>query len=196
MRPTIAWVRQALARGGVLLAAAFGAGAAPVEIDYELIALATPGHYEYRYTVTNVSLAAPLSLISIAFDPLLYDESSLAVTSGAGTADWDQFLLGSVPLAGEPASFEAYNVAGTPLAVGDSLSGFSVRFSWLGTASGPGSQAFRVYDPGDLSNVLTTGTTTALAEPPPGTLPEPSSMALALLAAGGLAASRRRPVAA
>ena len=164
--------------------------AGPVTIGYEVNALVAPGRYEYRYTLANVSLATPLSWFSIDFDPTLYDEISLVITT-AGLGDWSQQILGSV--LANPAQYDAYNGAGTGLNIGDALAGFTVDFTWLG-AGAPGSQAFTVYDPANL-NLLDTGVTTPVGlppPPPPPGLPEPASVALVLLALGGAAAARRR----
>ena len=49
------------AGGLIALAASLPCIAGPVTIDFDLSALATPGRYEYRYTVTNVSLATPVN---------------------------------------------------------------------------------------------------------------------------------------
>lgn len=161
--------------------------AGSVTVDYELNALAAPSQYEYRYTITNISSATPISWFSIDFAIALYDESSLLIAS-AGLGDWSEQILVSVPLLGVPAQYDAYKTIGSALGIGDSETGFTVQFTWLGTGT-PGSQAFTIYDPATL-NVLDTGVTTAVGAPPPG-VPEPSSAALALLALCGLAAGRR-----
>lgn len=171
-----------------LMASALSA-ASPVTIDYELTALAAPGRYEYRYTLTNVSLATPLSWFSVDFDTALYDESSLAITS-TGLGDWSEQLLASIPALGVPAQYDAYKTVGAGLGIGDTETGFTVEFNWLGTGT-PGSQAFTIYDPATL-DVLATGVTTTEGEPPPNGAPEPSSAALVLLALCGVAAGRRR----
>ena len=165
--------------------------AGPVTIGYEVSALLTPGRYAYRYALTNVSLAAPLSWFSIDFEPALYDEHSLVITA-VGLGDWSQQILGSV--LANPAQYDSYNGAGTGLNIGDALTGFTVDFTWLG-AGAPGSQAFTVYDSANL-NVLDTGFTTPVGVPPPPPpgLPQPSSVALVLLALIGVAASRRRSI--
>ena len=159
--------------------------AGPVRIDYELSALAAPGRYEYRYTLSNVSLATPLAWFSIDFDTALYAESSLLVTT-TGLGDWSQQILGSV--LANPAQFDAYNGQGSGLNIGETLGGFTVDFTWLGAGT-PGSQAFTVYDPANL-NILDSGATTLVgAPPPPPGVPEPSSAALALLALCAAAAA-------
>lgn len=171
------------------LVAATPSVAAPSTIDFELTALATPGRYEYRYTLTNVSSATPLSWFSVDFDTALYDESSLTITS-VGLGDWDEQLLGSIPDFGVPAQYDAYKTVGAGLNIGDTETGFKVAFTWLGVGS-PGSQAFTIYDPATL-DVLYTGMTTAVGTPPPPNgAPEPSTAALVLLALCGAAAGRR-----
>jgi hypothetical protein len=159
---------------------------APVTIDYELNSLASPGRYEYRYNLTNVSLSATVSWFSVDFDPALYAESSLLITS-TGLANWSQQLLASIGALGVPAQYDALKTSGAPLGVGESEAGFTVEFTWLGTGS-PGSQAFAIYDPVTL-DVINVGLTNALGAPPPPppTLPEPSTMALVLLALAGIA---------
>ena len=171
----------------ICITAPLQARAAAITVDYQLTSLAAPSRYEYLYTITNDSLASPLSWFSIDFDTALYDESSLVIST-AGLGDWSQLMLASVP--GLPAQYDAYNTAGTGLAVGESLTGFKVEFTWLGAGT-PGSQAFTVWDPGTL-DILDTGTTTASVAPPT-PLPEPGTALLALLALGSAWAVLRRP---
>jgi hypothetical protein len=170
-----------------VLVAAMPGAAAPVGIYFELITLATAGRYEYRYTLTNLSLATPVSWFSVDFDPALYDEGSLRIAS-AGLGNWSEQLLASIALLGVPAQYDAYKSSGVPLGAGDSETGFAVEFTWLGFGT-PGSQAFTVYDPATL-DMLDTGLTTPAGT---ATVPEPTSMALVLLALCGVAAANRHP---
>lgn len=171
-----------------LMAAA--AHAAPVSIEYELSALASPGRYEYRYTITNLSLTTPLDWFAIDFDTSLYDESSLSITS-VGAGSWSEQILASVPVFGVPAQYDAYTTPGGALGIGDSATGFSVQFDWLGTGT-PGSQAFTIYDSSTFG-VLSVGVTTTTA------VPEPSTIALAVIGLCGMGVvawrrNRRTPV--
>lgn len=170
-------------------AATVPAFANPVVIDYEVTALAAPNQYEYRYTVRNVSLAPPLKWFSIDFDVGLYLPGSITITS-VGLGDWAQTLLTAVP--GDPPEYDLYNLV-SEVAIGESVAGFAVQFTWTGGGTGPGSQVFTLYDPNSLGGVgeLGRGTTNALVQPPTG-VPEPDSLVLALAALLGVGALRRR----
>jgi hypothetical protein len=170
----------------ILLAASEVNVAAPVSVDYSLTSLTAPNRYQYSYTLTNVSLATPVSWFSVDFDPALFDEASLVITS-TGLGNWTEQVLGSVP--GLPAQYDAYKTTGTPIGIGDSEAGFRIEFTWLGAGT-PGSQAFTVYDPATLA-VLDTGLTTLVGVPPPTGIPEPSSLMLVLLALGTTVALTR-----
>jgi hypothetical protein len=139
--------------------------AGPVRIGYELTPLATPSRFEYRYTVINVSFATPVRWFSVDFDPALYAETSLAITS-FGLSDWTQQILASVP--GLPAQYDAHKGTGGALGIGDSAGTFSVQFTWLGTGT-PGSQAYTIWDPATL-DVIATGTTEIVTDTTPPTI--------------------------
>ena len=185
LRSTLRWLVGLLA--GVLgLVVSTASLAASARIDYELFALAAPGRYEYHYTLTNVSSAAPLSWFSVDFDTTLYQESTLHINS-SGLSEWSEQILASVLTS--PAQYDAYKTSGAGLNIGGSQIGFTVEFTWLGGGV-PGSQSFTLYDPATL-NIIDSGLTTALNAQPPG-VPEPTSAVLALLALSSMAARRGR----
>lgn len=145
--------------------------------------------YRYDYTVTNdgsLGSGVSLGLFDLWFDPALYDETSLTpVSSSAVMNDWLETILASAP-GGVPALYDV-SALGTGLAVGQSLSGFAVQFTWLGTSAPPLTQAFDVYDPATFA-LLETGTT--ISNTP---VPEPATVGLVALGALGLLRRRQRP---
>ena len=163
-------------------------------IDYDLKSLGG-NSYQYDYTVTNDgSLGADVTIdwFAILFDPGLYEENSLTiVTPEPPAADWYEDILGSGLLI--PAAYDvladvlAWN---SGIAVGESVSGFAVQFTWLGTGM-PGAQPFEIYDPDNIDVPLATGRTRAAGT----SVPEPGTLALLFL--GAVVASttwlRRRP---
>jgi hypothetical protein len=165
------------------------ASAAAVSIEYSLVVLGAPGRFEYQYTVKNLSLPTDVAWFSVDFDPYLYDETSLAITS-TGTSTWSEQLLSSISVLGVPAQYDALKTAGPALEIGESESGFSVAFTWLGAGT-PGSQGFTVYDVNTF-DVLDAGATVTAVVTPPNGLPEPSSAGLVTLALVGLTAGLRR----
>lgn len=63
-------------------------------------------------------------------------------------------ILFSVP--GDPTAYDAFS-ATTGVTVGQSISGFTVEFDWLGSGA-PGTQSFEIYDPVSY-DLLEQGTT-------------------------------------
>lgn len=124
-------------------------------IEYELTSLGG-NEYRYDYSVTNDTLSGDIELFDIYFDPTLYNETSLNVVSSASiNAGWSESILTSAP--GFDALYDAYSFGGG-ISAGDTLSGFSIEFEWLGIG-GPGAQLFDVYDALTFA-LLDTGTTT------------------------------------
>jgi hypothetical protein len=148
-------------------------------IQYELADLGA-SRYRYTYTVTHDgSLADPLRGFNVLFDPALFDEASLTITTLPPLADeWDQLLLASGLLV--PAAFDALAL-GSGIPAGAFVSGFGVEFLWLG-AGVPGSQPFEIFDPISFE-VLGSGTTVLV--------PEPGTVALLLLGVTVVAGARR-----
>lgn len=127
-------------------------------ITYNLVDLGG-SQYRYDYTVTNdgsLPGSAAIELFDIAFDPALYDESSLNIVSASGLApDWDQNILASYP--GVPAMFDVFAL-GSGIASGNTIAGFAVEFLWLGGGSGPGAQAYEILD-ANTFDVIASGIT-------------------------------------
>jgi hypothetical protein len=128
----------------VLLGIIFSAQSYALIIEYDLTQLSAT-QYQYNYTFTNDgSIASNIELFSINFDPALYDESSLTLNASADvTANWDIQILSSALLI--PAALDFFAL-GSGLATGESFTGVSIDFEWIGVASLPGVQSFDVFD--------------------------------------------------
>ena len=152
----------------VVLASFLPNVASAIVIEYDLSSLGG-NDYRYEYTIANdgsLGSSTALEWFQIQFDSVLYEETSLSIASTSDVQSaWDELLLGSGP--GLAASYDVFALAGG-LAVGEILSGFAVEFTWLGDASGPGSQTYDVIDPFSFT-FIETGTTMPLSVPEPGT---------------------------
>lgn len=138
--------------------------------------------WSYAYVVSNGAAAPDIEELTIYFDPLLF--SNLAL--GGAPAGWDPVLVAPDPAIPDDGFFDVLAL-GPGLGAGASLAGFSVLFDFAG-AGNPGAQRFEVVDPGTFA-VLESGMTAALL--PPGSVPEPSSLALAGLGLLALLLRRR-----
>jgi hypothetical protein len=147
-------------------------------IDYATTQLGA-NRWRYDYTIHNDTLGIPLEEFTIYFREDLFanlsDESSLP--------GWDLLLIQpntSIPAAG----FIDGLALAAGIGAGDSLSGLSISFDYLGTGA-PGSQLFSIVDPFTFVE-LDAGSTRSTAVPLPGSL---SLFALGLVA---VAYSKRR----
>jgi hypothetical protein len=120
----------------------FGPGGIP------LVTMQMGKTWEYSYTILNNDIKGGLYVFDIYFpsisgpDSLLY--SKITETANPDSSNWStQIFIPSAPDLG--ALYDAGTLT-TPIALGDSLSGFSVSFEYSGTAASLGSQFFEIYD--------------------------------------------------
>ena len=149
-------------------------GEMSTQIWYETTDLGSE-RWEYTYDVMNISLTEGIEELTIYFDYGSYD--NLSVSTPATPADWDQIVWQVEPVLGDPGGYDAL-ATNISIDIGESLSGFSVTFDWLG-AGNPGSQYYEIIDP------VTFGTIESGY-----TVPEPATCLLLL--SGGVLLRRRK----
>ncbi|PVV17345.1 MAG: hypothetical protein B6D78_18935 [gamma proteobacterium symbiont of Ctena orbiculata] len=134
------------------------------------------GRYEYNYTVDNQTASA-IEEFTVWFDLGLYD--NLLITASPGL-DWDGLAAQPDPLLPDD-GFADWLTFGAAINPGESLSGFSVEFDWLGDGT-PGSQFFEIVDPIEFVALSSGFTQTAPPPPPPppssSSVPEPATWVL------------------
>ena len=156
----------------------FGAGMADADtIRYEATNLGG-NEWRYDYTLRNTGVDA-IAQFTIYFDPDLY--SDLDETTALGPSGWDVLVIQPDRGLPDDGFFDALNET-SPVLTGETLTGFSVSFFWLGTGA-PGSQPFDILDPVTFAP-LVSGTTTIV--------PLPAPISLCLLGLAGLQLFRRR----
>lgn len=165
----------------VALVMAYATCSHAVIIEYDLTSLGSAS-YQYDYRVINDDISVGLEEFTIYFDA--FDTANLAIIGSP--AGWDSISIQPDPLLPDDGFFDALFLS-SPLALGDSINGFSVIFDWIGGGAGPGSQLFEIYDAS--FNVVTSGNTVE-ASSDPHSVPEPTSIALIILSLLGLAVQR------
>jgi len=180
-------MRRTVLAAGFIGACICGSVAHATGVQYDLLALGG-SDYRYIYTVENdgtLGAGMSIGLFDVMFDPALYNESSLTVTTPAVPGnEWDEIVLASAP--GVPAAYDALALAGG-IADGTAIGGFAVDFTWLGTGT-PAGQPFAVYDPVSFA-LLEEGMTVSVT-----TVPLPQGfwlLASALASLLGFARTRR-----
>ncbi len=163
-----------LARTFTACALGIAGTAHAIVIDADLISLGGDS-YRYEYSLTNdgsLGLGTAIESFSIWFDPALYDEASLSISSSTVIdAAWDEIILSSG--IGLPAAYDALANSGGVL-VDETLSGFAVEFLWLDSSSLPGVQVFEIFDPNTFA-LLDSGLTTLASMTP---IDEPTVISL------------------
>ena len=130
------------------------------EIQYSVTDLGSD-RWEYIYTVENIGLSAGIEEFTVWFDFGLYD--NLVVTTPETPPEWDQIVWQIEPVLEDPGGYDAV-ATNLSIDIGESLSGFSVSFDWLGGGE-PGSQFYEIIDPVDFHTIESGWTV-----PEPGTL--------------------------
>lgn len=172
-------MKRKIVVGGVFvcLFAAVAFGVPMTQIQYEISDLGS-GQWQYTYNVMNISLSVPIEEFTIWFDFGLYDGLAFE-TPDPPADDWDEIVLQPEPVLGDDGAYDAKAEVWNPgIGVGETVSGFSVSFDWLG-AGEPASQFYEIIDP-------VTFETIGSGE----TVPEPAT--LWLVGLGALALRRKK----
>lgn len=177
--------RIAVFFSGLLLFLGMVLPAMATSINYTLAPLGG-NNWKYDYAVSNNTLGSPLEDFLVYFpDASTSSNFAYNLTSASVPAGWTGALTqpSAVDLGGY---YEAY---GGSIAVGGSLSGFGVQFTYNGTAP-LGSQHFEVYD--SNYNLLDSGQTTPGGAP----VPEPATITLLGIGVACFGLSRKKQPAA
>jgi len=132
--------------------------------------------WAYSYTVSNDTLGVDIEEFTVFFDVNLYANLSLV----ASPAGWDPIVIqpdGAIP---DDGFYDALALSGG-IMPGNSLSGFSVQFDFLGTGT-PGDQLFDSVDPLSFAS-LDSGFTQAAA-----VIPLPAALWLFMSGLAGFSA--------
>jgi hypothetical protein len=148
-------------------------GSNATQISYSVNSLGD-NHWQYNYTVSNVSLPQPIKEFTINFDPQLCTNLTITTPPPGG---WNAIVWQPEPFLGDGGAYDALN-SGAGIAIGEVVAGFSVRFDWLGTGS-PAAQWYEVVD-----------TVTFATLDSGWTVPEPAALSVFVL--GSLVLARRR----
>lgn len=147
----------------LLVTGVFGS---PTQITYQVTSLGL-GRWQYNYDVTNVSLTSPIEEFTIWFDYTLYDGLAIE-TPDPPASDWDELIISQPdPKWSIDGGYDALAESWNPgINIGQTVSGFSVSFDWLGTGE-PGSQLYEIVNP-DTYDTIESGRTIII--PAPGAL--------------------------
>lgn len=138
--------------------------------------------YTYSYDVIN-EWAATVDEFSIFFDPVLFADLQLA----SSPMGWDALVIQPDRLLPSDGYVDLLALS-SGLGTGESLTGLSVTFTFLGQGV-PGAQAYHIVDPVTFE-IRISGRTENLSAPPT-TVDAPTSAALLL---AGLAAFAAMPI--
>ena len=148
-------------------------GSSVTEISYSITSLGGAS-WQYNYNVSNISLSQPIKEVTISFDADSCRNLAVVAPTPAG---WDAVIWQPEPFLHDAGGYDALTSGGGILG-GQSVSGFMVRFDWLG-AGAPGSQLYNIVNPVTFE-MIDSGTT----------VPEPAT--LSILALGSLLLAGRK----
>jgi hypothetical protein len=147
------------------------------QIRYDIADLGL-GQWQYTYEVKNISFPEPIKEFTIWFGVCSYDNLTIATLNPPASTS-DEIVWQPEPILGDNGGYDALAI-GLNINVGETVTGFSVSFDWLGTGS-PGSQFYEIINP-------TTFETINFGY----TVPVPEPTTILLLISGGLGVMRRR----
>jgi hypothetical protein len=113
------------------------------QIRYDIADLGL-GRWQYTYEVKNISLPEPISEFTIWFGIGSYDNLAIA-TLDPPANNWDEIVWQPEPFLGDDGGYDAL-AKGLNINVGESVTGFSVSFDWMGVGT-PSSQFYEIVVP-------------------------------------------------
>ncbi len=161
----------------VILCMGSGLSAGLVDMTYEAQQLSAT-RWQYIYTIQNNALVEGIRAFTIWFDDALYANLNIE-SPPAISQDWDELIAQPDPLLVDDGFYDVLETGG-PIPVGQTVTGFSVAFDWLGQ-NDPTGQHFEVFDPADYSQPVAAGNT----------VPEPGTISLLILGTAALLRKRR-----
>ncbi len=162
--------------GCVLIVNADASPSVNINVDVEDLGFS---RWQYTYEVINIDLPKIMEF-TINYDYGLYKNLAIT-TSDPLLSDWDEIIWQPDALIGDDGGYDALCL-GDGIAAGESVSGFSVSFDWLGNGDAPGMQLFDIVNPNGM-NIIGSGITT---------VPAPGALLLASMGCGLIGMIKRR----
>jgi hypothetical protein len=132
----------------IFLSVASAFGSLFTQIQYETTDLGS-GQWQYTYDVTNINLTEGVKEFTIWFDYGLYENLAIVTPD---PPNW-YGIVWQPELGLGDGGYDAATT-GLGIGIGESVSGFSVRFDWLGVGN-PGAQNYEIVNPTDFTTIET-----------------------------------------